>query len=464
MRKPFTLFAAACWTLVAGGPPLSLYPANPHYFLFRGKPAVLVTSGEHYGAVLNLDFDGARYLRTLAKDRLNLTRIFVGNYREGPGMFNIGGNTLAPLPGKFVSPWKEQDGKFDLTQWNPAFFARLRAFITEASRRGIIVEVNLFCPMYEEGMWDLSPMNAKNNVNGIGAVKRTDVLALKDDRLTAVQDDLVRKIVSELRDFDNIYYEICNEPYFGGVTAEWQRHISRTIADAEAAFPYRHLISQNIANGSKKVEDPDPLVSIFNFHYAHPPRAVAQNYGLNKLIGCNETGFDGNSDAIYRIQGWDFLMAGGALYNNLDYSFTVGHEDGSFAVPPTNPGWGSVAFRKQMGILRAFFDRLDLAAVAPAAAIEANGASARGMDIRGRLAAAYIHRGRAVKDGKPKFQVDTASRATELAVNLQAGRYRLEWMDPKTGRRLSRGVISHPGGEVKLKSPVFSEDVVLRVL
>ena len=37
--------------------PLALHPDNPHYFLYRGKPAVLVTSGEHYGAVLNRDFD-----------------------------------------------------------------------------------------------------------------------------------------------------------------------------------------------------------------------------------------------------------------------------------------------------------------------------------------------------------------------------------------------------------------------
>ena len=29
--------------------PLALHPENPHYFLFRGKPTVLVTSGEHYG-------------------------------------------------------------------------------------------------------------------------------------------------------------------------------------------------------------------------------------------------------------------------------------------------------------------------------------------------------------------------------------------------------------------------------
>jgi len=37
--------------------PIQLHPDNPHYFLWRGQPTVLITSGEHYGAVLNADFD-----------------------------------------------------------------------------------------------------------------------------------------------------------------------------------------------------------------------------------------------------------------------------------------------------------------------------------------------------------------------------------------------------------------------
>ncbi len=60
----------------AADEPIRLHPRNPHYFLFRGKPAVLITSGEHYGAVLNLDFDYVKYLDTLAADGLNLTRTF----------------------------------------------------------------------------------------------------------------------------------------------------------------------------------------------------------------------------------------------------------------------------------------------------------------------------------------------------------------------------------------------------
>jgi hypothetical protein len=73
--------------------PLALHPKNPHYFLFRGKPAILVTSQEHYGAVLNLDFDYRKYLATLAGDGLNLTRTFTGAYVEPVGAFKIERNT-----------------------------------------------------------------------------------------------------------------------------------------------------------------------------------------------------------------------------------------------------------------------------------------------------------------------------------------------------------------------------------
>ena len=84
---------------------LSLHPDNPHYFLFRGKPTVLVTSAEHYGAVLNLDFDYVKYLDELHKHGLNLTRTFTGAYCEDAKSFGITRNTLAPADGKLLCPW-----------------------------------------------------------------------------------------------------------------------------------------------------------------------------------------------------------------------------------------------------------------------------------------------------------------------------------------------------------------------
>ena len=354
--------------------PLALDPKNPHYFLFRGKPTVLITSGEHYGAVINTDFEYGKYLETLAADGLNLTRLWVGPYCEPPGAFNIAENTLAPKAGKVIFPWARSQmpgypnggSKFDLSKWDDAFFSRLKAFVGSAGKVGVVVEVNLFCPFYEESMWKLSPLHEANNVNGLGKVPRTDVYTLdRHGGLLKVQEEMVRKVVGELKDFDNVYYEICNEPYFGGVTLAWQHHIADTIVDAEKALPHRHLISQNVANYAARIPKPHPAVSIFNFHYATPPDAVTWNYGLNKVIGENETGFRGTKDVAYRTEAWDFLIAGGGLFNNLDYSFTAAKPDGTFAYPATQPGGGGPTFRKQMKVLATFLNGFDFLAMRP---------------------------------------------------------------------------------------------------
>src|SRR5262249_4554466 len=163
---------------------------------------------------------------------------------------------------------------------------------------------------------------ASNNVNDLGQVARTNVYTLdQHGGLLPIEDKLVRKIVEELGGFGNLYYEIRNEPYFGGVTLEWQRHIAQVITEAQRNHPHHKLTSQNIANKSAKVADPDPAVSIFNFHYAAPPETVAMNYSLSRVIGDNETGFRGTNNAPYLQEAWEFILAGGGLFNNLDYSF-----------------------------------------------------------------------------------------------------------------------------------------------
>ncbi|HVY93705.1 MAG TPA: hypothetical protein VHA14_13180 [Bryobacteraceae bacterium] len=461
-----SLLAALFACTVALAQPIRLDSGNPHYFFFHGHPAVLITSGEHYGAVLNLDFNYRLYLDTLHADGLNLTRLFSGSYREVPGDFSIASNTLAPAPGRFIAPWLQRDGKFDLTQWDPAYFARLKDFVAQAGERGIMVEVVLFCPLYNDSMWTVSPMNTANNVNGIGAVARGDVLALKDGRLTAVQDAMVRKIVTELNGFDNIYYEICNEPYFGGVTPEWQHHIAETITQTESALAKKHLIEQNWANGSKAITNPDPLVSVFNFHYSRPPNSVAMNSALRLPIGNNETGFDGSADATYRIQGWDFLMAGGALYNNLDYSFIAGHEDGTFRPPDSTPGGGSPALRHQLGYLRTFFDEIPFSQMSPipAADLQApEGASIRGLEEPGKIYAVYVQHARIVPNAKPRYQTETPVAARPLGIRLPAGNWIVTWRDTKTGTDVKTEsiAVANAGGVTTLTSPPYSEDIAL---
>ncbi len=453
--------------------PLALHPQNGHYFLWRGRPAILVTSGEHYGAVLNLDFDYTRYLDALAADGLNHTRVFSGTYREIPGSFKITDNTLAPQANRFACPWARSDrpgyfdggNKFDLGRFDDGYFRRLKDFMAAADRRGVVVELTLFCPLYNDELWKASPMNAANNVNGVGDCPRTEVLTLRHPRLVKMQTELAEKFARELNAFDNFYFEICNEPYFGGVTEEWQHRIVDILVAAERDLPKKHLISMNVANGRKKVESPHPGVSIFNFHYCVPPDVVGMNYGLGKVIGENETGFRGKHDFLYRSEGWDFLLAGGGLYNNLDYSFTAKHPDGTFR-DYQSPGGGSPELRKQLSVLKRFLEGFDFVRMKPdpAAVKRASGdLAASVLSEPGRAYAVYLH---VPIPNKPKkieeFLRDRVK--ANLDVDLPAGRYRAEWVDTKTGEMVRGGEFPHGGGERSLQSPVFSNDIALRIV
>ncbi|MBS1833560.1 MAG: cellulase family glycosylhydrolase [Acidobacteria bacterium] len=445
------LFLSAVMTLFAADMPIQPHPANPHYFLFRGKPTVLITSGEHYGAVLNGAFDYRKYLDTLAANNLNLTRTFTGMYREVPGeSFEISGNTLAPRDADFIHPFA---GK-DLTKWNPAYFERWRDFVRYAGTKGIIVEVTLFTSYYNENHWKISPTYSPD-------VKSDEVLALKHPAQTEIQERFVRKLVAELKDFDNIYYEVCNEPYFHGITEAWQRRIAAVVAEADGK---RHMISRNIANGAAEIKDPDPNISLFNFHYARPPRAVAMNWNLNKPIGLNETGFDGALDATYRIQAWDFLLAGGALYNNLDYSFTVGHEDGSYVYPATQPGGGTANLRKQLRLLRQFFDALPLLEMKPDEKLLAGNerseiVSSRALSNGKSTWAIYAHTGKAFPGYKPGYGVWSRKLTTRLIVDLPAGDYEVQWWLPLESAPRNAETWKHLGGSGVLTTPEYAEDV-----
>lgn len=453
--------------------PIALHPDNPHYFLWRDKPTILVTSGEHYGALLNLDFDFRRYFHALTADGLNHTRTFSGTYREVASSFGITDNPLAPQPGRYLCPWPRSDqpgyydggNKFDLKRFDPQYVARLREFMQAAGAAGVVVEFNLFCPLYKDELWDASPMNSKNNVDGIGNCPRTEALTLKHSQLVDVQLAMVRHVVRALNEFDNLYYEVCNEPYFGGVAMDWQHRVVDTIVEVEKSLPQKHLISMNIANGQARVENPHRGVSILNFHYCVPPDTVAMNRHCRCVVGENETGFRGRHDLLYRSEGWDFLLAGGGLYNNLDYSFTPKHPDGTF-LDYSSPGGGSPALRRQLGILKRFLEGFDFVHMQPdRTVIKSVRPELTGYALiePGRQYGVYLH---VPLPKNPKQISDYLNDGVqaEISIELPEGSYRLEWIDTRTGEVAKAESLDHQGGPRELQSPKFANDVALRIL
>ncbi len=432
--------------------PITLYTENPHYVQFRGQPTILMASGEHYGALLNGVFDYRTYFATLASAGLNLTRTFTGTYREIPGEFNIANNTLAPQPADFISPWPQTaDGKFDLSRFNEAYFTRLHDFMREASDKGIVVELVFFCFWYNQSLWAYSPMHPANNRQGIGPTDKELVYDLSSTEILAVQAELVRKLVTELNGFDNLYYEICNEPYSHhdhSTFLEWQNYMAEVIVEAQHALPNRHLIARNVQNNTLRVTDLHPAFSIVNFHYALP-EAVHWNYHLNLVLADDETGFAGQSATPYRKEAWRFLLSGGGIYSHLDYSFTVSHPDGTYDDWQKTPGYGGPDLRNQLTFLRRFLEEHQVWALAPhneSCPASRGEMSSHVMADPGRLYLIYLNQ-------RPADN--------RLVVNLPAGNYTIQWIDPVSCQTLYTETRDHAGSRLPLTPPADVDDLVL---
>lgn len=456
-------------------------PRDPRFLEYQGKPVILITSAEHYGAVLNLDFDYERYLETLAADGLNYTRIFTGSYVERASSFGIERNTLAPAKERLIVPWARGDqsgyvnggNRFDLDQWDDAYFARLKDFVRRAGEKRIIVEVTLFSSTYEDAYWAYSPLHPGNNINLTGPIDRKMLHTLDNGPVLSIQEKLVRKVVRELNGFDNVFYEIQNEPYADRpvtmvpvnpylhdwksnwrnrvdladqASLDWQSRIVQFIVDEESGLPLKHLIAQNYCNFHYPVEVDNENVSILNFHYADP-EAVVLNYGNRLVMGFDETGFSGATDDAYRRQAWRFILAGGAIFNSLDYSFFPGKEDGTGE--NRAPGGGSPALRKQLGILRSFIEDFDYLRMGPdSRAVRLSpGCRWRALSNRNREFAVFV-------EGESECP---------LTLNLYRGDWQTEWIDTRSGEIVQSEHIFSDGSPTPLKTPPFEGDIALKV-
>ena len=181
------------------------------------------------------------------------------------------------------------------------------------------------------------------------------------------------------------------------------------------------------------------------------------NYDLNKVIGDNETGFRGTNDLPYRVEAWSFILAGGGLFNHLDYSFTVGHEDGTFVYPPKQPGGGNPVFRRQMKFLQEFIRGFDFVKLKPLnSALKApvgGGARAYVLAEPNKAYAVYV----APAGEKP------APREAMVSLEVPEGNYRAEWVNPMTGKVEKRETVKSTGS-VALTSPPHLEDIALKLI
>jgi hypothetical protein len=423
--------------------PLRVLRANPRYFS-DGRRAVYLTGSHVWWNFLgdrtwpaecitqgSSPFDYGRYLNRLARYHHNFFRLWtfeITRWRE------CGGTDVrvAPQPWLRTGPGTARDGlpKFDLTRLDPAYFRRLRNRVVRARNRGMYVSVMLFegwSLQFAERPWNWAahPFDAANNVNGVDGDTNhdgvgTEVHTLGNRRVLAIQRTYVRRVLRTLNDLNNVLYEIVNEA--GPSSTRWQYDMIRFVKREEARMPKRHPVGMTYQNPGGRndtlLASPADWISPAGgaAFLANPPPALPRVQLSDTDHHCGICG-----DATFP---WKALTRG---YNPV-------------FMDPMDANPHREAIRWALGNARHYAERMDLASARPRPDL----ASTRFcLAVPGRQYLVYRpERGPVVVD---------LGRSTR--------RYRVEWFEPSTGKRVVRGTVQG-GGRRQIVSPFAAEAVL----
>jgi hypothetical protein len=499
MKKQFLYFGIAVTFIMmtngCGNSPVKVCPGNPHYLFYKDKPVVLITSDHHYGAIVDMDFDFAKYLDYLSGNGMNLTRIYPGGMFEPTDKYLLG-NPLGPKQGRQLLPWAKsgQTGanpllaeagkpsfKYDLDKWNPEYFARLKAFVKLARGKDIFVEIPFFNGMYAD-CWPLMAMYHTNNIQNIGQYESKDCglfTTLNNQNLDVIkfQKEYIKKIVTELNEYDNVIFDICDEPSLQGlpdgsivlrpdsIIIPWINAMKDAFLQAEKMLPEKHLLGQTVQSASPDFSEETWCKWLPTEYVGPAEKAFKLNYISNKPIINVETNYFGISltkqaydiDAV-RLEGWWFMLGGGAGIINLNGEYCRGQESGSSKTQSQ--------IVPQKKILREFMNSLDLAGLSRFTNFSGTpgGAYSNAIAEIGKQYALYLFHGTIEDDWGCSFVPKPGAYRDTITLNaIPAEPYLLEWIDPTSGAVKVSESISWTGGNLKLITPPYSLDIALRI-
>lgn len=472
---------------ISGKEPLRVHSSNPRYFTDGSGKAIYLTGAHTHDNLQDGGytdpppaFDYTEYLNFMGTHNHNFMRMWAWEnawtstdkfrklYRE-------------PLPYKRTGPAITLDGKlkFDLNQFNQAYFDRLRQRVIAAGERGIYVSVMLFqgwsIEKKEKGWdpWAGHPFNRHNNVNGIdgdpdGDGEGKEAHTLLDPAIVARHEAYVRKIVDTINDLDNVLYEISNEDPATSENTKWQYHIINYIHSYESTRFKRHPVLMTWQ--WPPAQNNDRL-------FASPAEAISPGWGGNwkSLVDdyrTNPPAADGgkviitDTDHLWGLGG-DHGWVWKSFLRGLNPLFMDPFTMEQYQNHPSKPQWQPI--RKNMGYTLIYSRKIKLVSMVPRNDLSS---TTYCLSNPGKEYLVYLpssgHRGLRWFDrlglhkwlGWATKLVGWNERAI-LDLPASSGTFRVEWFNPRTGETTDGGFAD--GGTRRSFTSPFTGDAVLYI-
>jgi len=445
------LFGAAAFVAgtVSTADPLRVHPDNPRYFTDGSGKAVYLTGSHTWASRQERgvegetpDFDYDEYLDFLDRNGHNFIRLWAWEHAQW--MQFVSRRTpirYDPLPYPRTGPGAALDGKpkFDVTQFDEAYFDRLHARVFAARQRGIYVAVMLFQGFSVEqkgtkgvdpekgNAWEGHPFHAANNINAVngdadGDGEGTEVHTLKIPTITALQEAYVQKVIDTLGDLDNVLWEISNESHRDSVP--WQYHMIRFIKEYEASKPQQHPVGMTGApiQNPALFDSPADWISPVGKQFLNdPPPADGSKVIIVDTDHIAPWGHDPSWPWKNFLRGNHFILMDSYVDFRID--------------SPAKPNPESDPIRQAMGHARKLAWAVNLAAMVPRPELASTGY------CLAEPGAEYV-----------VYQPDPGAKA--FTVELKPGKYSAEWIDALEGTATAAEAVDSKGGPQSFTPPV----------
>ena len=455
---------------------------NPHYYSFHGKEILLITSAEHYGAVINKKFDYKRYLDALARYGLNYTRIYPGAVVLIEGLRRKN-DTLAPGE-NLIAPWARSNVpgyigggcKFNLNEWDREYFNRLDDFLQYACEKDIVVEICFFNSQHEN-TYPYSPLHQDANVQGVGAPTNVEFQTLSDEKLVREQLRFIEKIMTETNRFDNIIYEFVDEPTLDGTknidAYRWISALADHAINVESKLPKKHLLAQQVMVGLDFSDDDRISVNVSQYVTVSGRQiggtpALNNCYGTNKPVEMNETVSVLSDPAYYeqdvfaasRLEAWEFMVGGGAGFNQLNGCFT--------AVNPAGDDPANHRLLSGLRNLRSFMESMDYVKMTRdnrTVRAMSVGGSVNGISEIGKQYAFYIHHCflNLSKWRLTHYVPIKGIYRNVITVQLERGEYLVKFTNPEDLTVITSRAITSDGNDMDIICPKYELDLAIQI-